>query len=405
MLRRLNGKHAVIRNWGGKCRVAEEVFDHPLGRPRLTRQSFDDFRNGYMHIPVQVGVTDKGQPIEKPAGKWWLENRKRRQFETITFAPNREVEGAYNLWKGFAVEPRPGRYHLPFLAHVRHNICSGDREHYQYLLGWMARAVQKPDCPGEVAVALRGRMGTGKSLFAKIFGSLWGRHFMQVADPKHLVGSFNAHLRDCVVLFGDEAFYAGDKKHESILKMLVTEEVIVVEGKGIDAEAAPNFTHIILASNANWVVPAGADERRFLVLEVSARRMQRKRYFRRIVESMDAGGRENLLHFLMTYDLAGFQSATCHRRRRWQSRRSIASPPWRSRWGCYRKASTRSSRTTSGRSWGAATRARGCRASRASWGRSCASWAFAASRSAKGALAPTFISGAARSTSCRSTRS
>lgn len=306
MLRRLNAKHAVIRNWGGKCRVVEEMWDHALGRPRLTRQSFEDFRNGYMHVAIQVGTTDKGQPIVKPAGKWWLENSRRRQFETLTFAPNRELEGVYNLWKGFAVEPMPGDQHEPFLDHIRENICSGVEEHYRYLLGWMARAVQHPDRPGEVAVVLRGRMGTGKSLFAKQFGSLWGRHFLQVADPKHLVGSFNAHLRDTVVLFGDEAFYAGDKKHESILKMLVTEEVIVVEGKGVDAEAAPNFTHIILASNSQWVVPAGADERRFLVLEVGTGQMQQNAYFGRIVEAMDSGGRENLLHYLMTYDLSEY---------------------------------------------------------------------------------------------------
>jgi hypothetical protein len=93
------------------------------------------------------------------------------------------------------------------------------------------------------------------------FGSLWGRHFVTVSDAKHLVGAFNAHLRDCVVLFGDEAFFAGDKKHESVLKTLITEESVVIEAKGVDAEVYPNYVHLILASNADWVVPAGHAER------------------------------------------------------------------------------------------------------------------------------------------------
>src|SRR5690606_31271992 len=123
----------------------------------------------------------------------------------------------------------------------------------------------------------------------------------------HLVGNFNAHLRDTVLLFGDEAFYAGDKKHESILKTLVTEENIVIEGKGVDAEAAPNYKHLILASNEDWVVPAGLDERRFFVIEMSDGHKQDHAYFAKIQADLDGGGYENLLHFLRTYDLSDFE--------------------------------------------------------------------------------------------------
>src|SRR5690606_10879680 len=256
---------------GGKCRIIEEVTDRgrPDGRTILTKQSFEDFRHRYRHIKVTVGFNDKGEPSEKAAGACWIDHRHRREYETIAFAPGREIEDAYNLWRGFAVDSLPGDKHASFLAHLRDNVCSGNAEHFAYLIGWMARTVQQPGSPGESAVVLRGRRGTGKSFFAKKFGHLFGRHFLQVANSQHLVGNFNAHLRDTVLLFGDEAFYAGDKKHESILKTLVTEENIVIEGKGVDAEAAPNYTHLILASNEDWVVPAGLDERRFFVIEMS----------------------------------------------------------------------------------------------------------------------------------------
>ncbi|EOB7984982.1 primase-helicase family protein [Pseudomonas aeruginosa] len=171
----------------------------------------------------------------------------------------------------------------------------------------MARTAQHPDSPGEVAIVLRGQRGTGKSFFAKTFGNLFGRHFMQVSDPKHLVGSFNAHLRDCVVLFGDEAFYAGDKKHEGVLKTIITEETLVVEGKGVDAEICPNFLHVLMASNSDWVVPAGEFERRFFVLDVGSDHRQDREYFRELKKSMDEGGSENLLHFLLTYDLSSYE--------------------------------------------------------------------------------------------------
>ncbi|GMV27828.1 MAG: hypothetical protein AMXMBFR58_38590 [Phycisphaerae bacterium] len=304
-LRKLNEKHAVIANWAGKTRVVEEVWDPVLKRFKITRQSFDDFRNRYMHEHVQVGVTDKGQAVTKPVGQWWLQHQQRRQFDTLVFAPGIEVPGAYNLWRGFACEARPGDCSL-FLAHLRDVVCMADEVLYDYVLGWMARAVQEPASPGYSAVVLRGGMGTGKGFVAKVFGSLFGRHFLQVTDPKHLVGSFNAHLRDCVFLFGDEAFYAGDKKHESVLKTLITEELLTVEAKGVDAEASANCVHLMMASNDDWVVPTAMDDRRFLILDVGNAHKEDHGYFAAINAQLNAGGREALLHLLLTRDLSGF---------------------------------------------------------------------------------------------------
>lgn len=307
VLRIFNEKHAVISDIGGKCRIISEVPDRIMHRTRISKQSFEDFRNRYRNKKVTIGVAENGQPIEKAAGAFWIDHPQRRQYDTIVFAPGHEVEDAYNLWRGFACDALPGNKHESFLHHLQNNVCSGNPEHYTYLLGWMARLVQHPDGPGEVAVVLRGRRGTGKSFFAKMLGHLFGRHFLQVSDSKHLVGSFNAHLRDTVLLFGDEAFFAGDKKHESVLKTLVTEENLVIEGKGVDAEAAPNYVHLVLASNEDWVVPSGADERRFFVLEVGEEYKQDHAYFGQMKDDLDEGGYENLLHFLMTYDLSGYE--------------------------------------------------------------------------------------------------
>lgn len=308
-LRELNERHAVVENLGGRCRVIEEVMDPAFNRTALTMQSFDDFRNRYMNRQIVIGMDAKNREIYAPLGKWWLGHASRRQFRSLMFAPGREVEGVYNMWRGFAVEPRAGDKHHKWMKHLETDICANNPVLFNYLIDWMARAVQHPDTPGEVAVVLRGRKGTGKSIFAKTFGALFGRHYWAVSDAKHIVGNFNAHLRDCVVLFGDEAFWAGDKKHESVLKTLITEETIVVERKGIDAEAASNYVHLIMASNSQWVVPASYDERRFLVLDVSADHIQDTAYFGAIRDDLDDNNREglsNLLHELQVRDLSNF---------------------------------------------------------------------------------------------------
>lgn len=307
VLREFNERHALVEDIGGKCRIVSEVESGMFGgRTRLSTQSAEDFRLRYCNRWIDTGVTGpNGEKKMARAGDWWLNHKNRRQYTTIVFAPEKDVPGAYNLWKGFAYDARPGVVDK-FLSHVRDVICAGNEGHYQYIMGWMAHAVQHPASPGHTAIVLRGHQGTGKSFFAKTFGALFGRHFMHVSDSKHLVGSFNAHLRDCVVLFGDEAFYAGDKKHESVLKTLVTEEMITIEAKGVDATASPNYVHLIMASNDEWVVPAGVHERRFFVLDVPDTHRQDTDYFRALQAELDAGGYGALLHTLRTFDLSAF---------------------------------------------------------------------------------------------------
>lgn len=305
-LRKMNERHAIIGNIGGKCRVIEEVEDDILGRSKLTISSFEDLRNRYGNIMVEVGQDKDGKAIRIPLGKYWLAHPRRRQFDFMRFMPQGDKEGVYNLWRGFSVEPKPGDCSI-YLQHLKENVCGSNEDHYDYLIRWMARAVQFPASPGEVAVVMRGGKGVGKSIVASIFGRLFGRHHLHVANPSHLVGNFNAHLRDVICLFADEAFFAGDKKHESVLKMLVTEDSIPIEQKGVDVETYPNYVHLIMAANDPHVIRASGDERRYFVLEVGDKVKQNKKFFSDMVEQINNGGLEALLFHLQSLDLESFQ--------------------------------------------------------------------------------------------------
>ena len=128
--------------------------------------------------------------------------------------------------------------------------------------------VQRPDEQGETAIVMRGVEGCGKGILARAIYRLLGQHALAISNAKHLVGNFNGHLRDCVFLFADEAFFAGDKQHVSVLKSIITEDTLTIEGS-TNAVQAPNYLHIMLASNELWVVPAGLQSRRWLVTDVS----------------------------------------------------------------------------------------------------------------------------------------
>jgi hypothetical protein len=170
----------------------------------------------------------------------------------------------------------------------------------------MSYAVQHPGRQGEVAVVMRGKEGVGKGVLAKEFGRLFGSHYRHISQAGHLTGHFNAHLQQCSVLFADEAFFAGDRSHESILKALITEETLMIEPKGVDPFPVRNCLHLIMSSNNEWVIPAGADARRYFVVTVSDARKQNHSYFAAIARQMDAGGREALLEHLLKRDLSRF---------------------------------------------------------------------------------------------------
>lgn len=293
---------------GGKLKVCTFKKDPALGRDEIEAQTPTDFKGFFSNKRVQVGEDKDGKPTFMPLGKWWFEHPTRRTYDGVTFFPGAAApENVFNLWRGFAFDAREGTGHERYLEHVRENICSGVEEWSEYVLNWMARVVQTPATQSETAIVLRGGQGTGKNTFVETLGALFPHHFMQVGDARHLVGNFNAHLRDLLLLYGNEAFFAGDKKHEAVLKMLVTESSMPIEGKGIDVTQATNYIHLVMGSNSDWVVPAGLDERRFLVLDVSDKRKQDSTYFGRLKEDLRRGGMSSLLHFLMTRDLSGFQ--------------------------------------------------------------------------------------------------
>lgn len=306
----LNGKFFIVKNYGNRCRVAwleEETHEELKGMLKLGHQSFADFTNALCKEQVFVGIDKKGNPILIPKARWWLEHPKGRQYWRVVFLPGREVSpDLLNLWRGFAFEPRKGDCNL-YLEHLRNIICNGNEAHYEYTIKWMSRAVKFPWERGHTALVWRGDKGPGKNLAAETFGKLFGSHYMTITNAEHLVGRFNAHLRAKCVLIANEAFYAGNKQHESTLKGLITDPVLPIEQKFVDAETDVNLLHLIILSNNEWVIPVSDRERRFFMVDVSGEKIGQYDYFQAIMDQLTSGGYEALLyHLLNEVDISDF---------------------------------------------------------------------------------------------------
>jgi hypothetical protein len=286
-----NDEYAVVK-FGDKVRVLE------LQNPELSLLRREDFRFFLANRFVGSGAS------RVAAVDIWLKSPLRRQYRNLVFEPGAsDTHDAWNLWRGWAVEPHSGDCSL-FLDHLKDIICGGNDSLFRWVIAWFADLFQNPRQKPGTALVLAGKQGTGKTIVGKTIGRLLGSCYKVVSSAHEVTGQFNAHMYDCLLLQAEEAFWAGDKAAESVLKHLITSDVHRIERKGIDSIEVHNYVRLLVTSNSDWIVPAGLEDRRFCVIEVGDSRMQDKAYFGAMVAQMNEGGFEALLHYLLNVDYA-----------------------------------------------------------------------------------------------------
>jgi phage/plasmid primase-like uncharacterized protein len=298
-IEKLNREHFVVQV-GSKVHIATERHDPATGKLDLRLGDQAGFK--LLHANFRVSVGDK----TVAASALWISSLNRREYQGIGFFPGWNVPGWYNLWRGFSVEPTPGNCSL-FWLHLFIVICQENREHYRYVRRWLAHMVQRPgELPG-VAIVIRGKQGTGKGALAELVGALVSQHYLMLDSMEQLIGRFNGHLKDLLLVYANEAVWAGNRAGEGALKAMVTDPLTPVEEKFKDLVNVRNCKRILVTTNKPWAVPMEADDRRFLVLEASDSRKGDTAYFGALFRQMrDQGGLQALLHDLQREDLSGF---------------------------------------------------------------------------------------------------
>lgn len=315
----INKTFAVV-NDHGTAWIFQEV-DNPLrpGFRNIYRLKPQDFKLLFQNKSLTVMVpaptrrdSDAIKAVSKSLAFWWLEDPRRREYlKGALFAPGQKLpKGVYNFWNGWAVPPiQPGRgAGWPLLQdHLYRVICSSHREWYEYLVNLLARMVQFPGERGEVAIVLRGTEGIGKGIAVSYLMKMFGTFALHLTNSLHLRSQYNAHLQYCILLFIDEAYWAGDKEFEGALRGMITEDRLAVEAKYENLHEAKNCLHLIMSSNVHWVAPVGLDDRRFFVLDVQDFRREQKEYFDALEHERDfGGGAQAMLYDLLHRDISNF---------------------------------------------------------------------------------------------------
>lgn len=342
-LDRLNKVHAVLPI-GGKTRVVTfgELEEFPGRETIVMTQTIADFKalqNKYRHTYRDK----KGELRSEPLGTYWIDSPERRQYDGgMAFTPQHDgdVGTRLNLFRGFGVEPiKPdGKVSAAegcakVLAFMLVIICSGNEEHFQYLLKREATIFQKR-IRTEVALGFHTKEeGCGKGFYEAVMGHLLGTHAMQLGNPEHIIGKFNPHLETLLRVTADEALFVGDPKHRNALFGLITEPTLTIEPKGCGIYTAPSYLNLSVTSNAEHFLPVSDTARRFFIPSVSAARKQDHDYFAGLQAELDNGGYQALLyHLLFEVDLAGFNVRKVPQTEGLRQQRDLGLPPLDAWW-------------------------------------------------------------------------
>jgi hypothetical protein len=235
------------------------------------------------------------------AGSAWMSSPKRREYGRIGYWPGDHDRPAksYNLWQGWGIEPKQGDWSIIF-DHIRDVIADGDQDKANFIFDWCAHMVQRPwEKPG-VALVLRGRKGTGKTLLTQILARVIGKpNTIITASGKKLFEKFNWHLADKLLIGAEEAFFAGNRELNDQLKHLLTGAEIEVEQKYGQRINMKSMHRLIMTSNHDQVIAASDDERRFFVCDVSNKRRQDDGYFAPLVRVIKGEDDATLAAFML----------------------------------------------------------------------------------------------------------
>jgi len=296
----LNQKHAVVPVCG-RVLIANREYDRVMRRTLLTFSSKSDFETRYCNRKVY----DRGEEVG--LGTFWVNHPQRAQYDGVGFLPgDSQSEDFLNLWTQWGVEPKPGACdkYLDFVADV---ICGGNSALFDYIIRWCAHLVQRPQELPETALVFRGKEGVGKNTFIDPLMDIVGReHSLILTSMSQVTGRFSGHLANALLVFCNESIWGGDKSAQGALKSMISDQVQPIESKGRDITQVQNFKRLIFATNENWAVPRGADDRRYVVADVLPLYKGNYAYFSEIKKEMDEGGKEALMHFLLTTDISNW---------------------------------------------------------------------------------------------------
>lgn len=298
-----NERFAVVAVQG-KFRIAETI---PLekGDPPILFQKAD-FIN-FLEPDKAVFIDDKGKAAKVPKARLWLAHPRRRTYKAMKFLPGEEdTSPILNMWTGWNIDEHQMRTAScrAWLDLLFYTICGHDDKLNAWMLNWFANILREPKVKYPTCPVLIGEEGAGKSLLFKYFGKILGPAYVVAKSEEQVTNKFNSIMSTCLLLHSEEALYAGNPKHASLLRELISGDEGILEKKGIDAVRSDFYLRLVMTSNKMWCAPVSHKDRRYTVIDLRSRMMPAE-LVEEVMQEMNEGGPSALFRYLTeewTYD-------------------------------------------------------------------------------------------------------
>lgn len=291
----LNGKHTVIQH----CDLAWK--QGMMAAPQLSLYQAADAKLVLRRRLEMISATSHPNEIINN----FFNNPQTPVYKNIAFSPLPQPIDTLNLWVGSTMTAKQGSW-VTVMQFLRDVICSGDQKAYEYLICYIAHAIQKPEEKPGIMVVLLGGEGIGKGTLEQILRKIFEATTLLVSDVNSVVGRFNACLERAYIVFMDEAVFKGDVRLTERLKSFVTSKHIQIEEKHQPERSIESYHRFFSASNAKHFAQIDSDNRRMFYLKVSEKFKGNSKYWDRLYAAINNGEIEAMMYNLIQRDLSSF---------------------------------------------------------------------------------------------------
>lgn len=246
----------------------------------------------------------------------YVESPNRREFNSVCFKPGEEpvYQGMLNMWMGYkftmneiwaaAHDTLAQEVVFRFLKELLYKvICNESPTLFSYWLDWWATKYRNPGVKLQstlISYSPDHRVGKGTCIFFLGYG--FGQHYVTTSDKNDVAGRWSSVGKYKVVMFLDEALWAGDKAIHGALKAKITEKTSRTEEKYKNPVVTDNPCSYVQASNNLKLIPADQTEMRYVICEASPHRAGDVDFYKQLEADMCANnqaGIKCLMYLLM----------------------------------------------------------------------------------------------------------
>ena len=219
--------------------------------------------------------------------KEWLEDPDNRTYNRIETIINGECpDYIYNDYNGKKYLNMPDDNNIEnslMYKHIKEIICSNNEKLFEYFMNWTARLFQKPDDQdNRTTLIIRSiEEGAGKDTVFNYLGHLLGeRHYNNSSKIDNFFGKFNKSLLNKILVVINEATNKDKQDLIETLKDFITNNILNIQGKGVDPIKVKNICFYVFLTNNNTVMHVDPSDRRFLAFETSCSKCNDAQYFK-----------------------------------------------------------------------------------------------------------------------------